>query len=157
MRRLFIVAGFAATAVGLFGSLSSQESAPEVTTGTVAAPVTSVQPTELPTVVPVPVAPEPAQEPSRTPVAVPVLPAVPSSSVPAPVDYVVPVDCPQEDTCRMDYRGDGTWVLIYGETYTPEKVWSTGPLPVTCPQEDDCGLDYRGDLHRWVITENAPH
>lgn len=155
MRKLFILAGFACTAIGVFGTLASEESAPGVTTGTVAAPVTSVQPSELPTVVPAPEStPEPVQEPSRTPVVVPLPPA---SSVPAPVDYVIPVDCPQEDTCRLDYRGDGTWVLIYGETYTPDKVWSTGPLPVTCPQEDDCALDYRGDLHRWVITENAPH
>jgi hypothetical protein len=97
---------------------------------------------------------------TRTPVEVPI--AVPADSdpvdppAPKPFDYVVPVSCPQEDTCRLDYTSDAQWVLIYGETYSPDRVFSV-VLPVTCPQEDDCAMDYRGDLAAWVITENAPH
>lgn len=105
--------------------------------------------------------PLPAIETPRTAVEVPVeLPSIPEvpqvPEAPAPVLYIAPIDCPEEDFCRLDYTSDGQWVLHYGEMYAPERVFSV-VLPVNCPVEDDCTAEYRGDVNRWVITENAPH
>lgn len=106
----------------------------------------------------VPESDEPTVPDTRTPVEVPIaVPADSSPSVvlPEPVEYVVPVVCEQEDSCRLDYTSDAQWILIYGETYSPDRVFSV-VLPVTCPQEDSCAIDYRPS-GQWVITENAPH
>lgn len=87
--------------------------------------------------------------PDRTPVVVTVPPSV---VLPEPFEYVIPVDCPEEDLCQLDYTEDAEWILYY----QGERPFSV-VLPVTCPSEDDCTMRYQGDINRWVITESAPH